>query len=71
MEKFFQGSKPINLGPTTITWHQAITIIVAVLVAIVLRVVLTRMRIGIAIRGAGRRPGALVAQRRPHGLGRR
>lgn len=52
MEKFFQSSQPINLGPTTITWHQAITIIVAIVVAVVLRLVLTRMRIGIAMRAS-------------------
>lgn len=52
MEKFFQSSTPIDLGPTTITWHQAITIIVAIVVAVVLRLVLTRMRIGIAMRAS-------------------
>ncbi len=52
MEKFFQSSRPIDLGPTTITWHQAITIIVAIVVAIALRLVLTRMRIGIAMRAS-------------------
>ena len=52
MAKFFETNPPIHLGPTTITWHQAITIGVAILVAIVLRVVLTRFRIGIAMRAA-------------------
>lgn len=52
MEKFFQSSKPIDIGPTTITWHQAITIVVAIIVAVVLRLVLTRMRIGIAMRAS-------------------
>lgn len=49
---FLAGNKPINLGATTITWHQAITIGVAIAVAIGLRLVLTRARIGIAMRAA-------------------
>lgn len=52
MSKFFQSSTPIDLGPTTITWHQAITIIVAIVAAIALRIVLTRFRFGIAMRAA-------------------
>ncbi len=52
MSKFFQSSTPIDLGPTTITWHQAITIIVAIMAAIGLRLVLTRFRFGIAMRAA-------------------
>ncbi len=52
MSKFFQTSTPINLGPTTITWHQAITIIVAIVAAVGLRLVLTRFRFGIAMRAA-------------------
>lgn len=52
MSKFFQTSTPINLGPTTITWHQAITIGVAIAAAIGLRIVLTRFRFGIAMRAA-------------------
>ncbi len=52
MSKFFASSPTINLGPTTITWHQAITIGVAILVAIGLRIALTRFRFGIAMRAA-------------------
>ncbi|MGZ4678080.1 MAG: ABC transporter permease, partial [Acidimicrobiia bacterium] len=52
MSKFFQSNAPIDLGPTTITWHQATTIVVAILAAILLRVVLTRFRVGIAMRAA-------------------
>ena len=52
MSKFFQTSTPIDLGPTTITWHQAITIMVAIVAAIGLRLVLTRFRFGIAMRAA-------------------
>lgn len=52
MSKFFASSAPINVGPTTITWHQAITIGVAIVAAIGLRLVLTRFRFGIAMRAA-------------------
>ncbi|MBM3673681.1 MAG: ABC transporter permease [Actinobacteria bacterium] len=52
MPSFFEGRTPIDLGPTTITWHQAITIAVAIAVAIGLRIFLTRARIGIAMRAA-------------------
>jgi branched-chain amino acid transport system permease protein len=49
MNRFFQG-RTIDLGVTTITYHQAITIIVAVLVAVGLRFLLFRTRIGVAMR---------------------
>ncbi len=52
MANFFATSAPIDLGPTTITIHQAITIGIAILVAIGLRLLLTRPRIGIAMRAA-------------------
>ncbi|HEY3724127.1 MAG TPA: ABC transporter permease [Acidimicrobiia bacterium] len=52
MSTFFSSSAPIDLGPTTITIHQAITIGVAILVAVGLRLLLTRTRIGIAMRAA-------------------
>ncbi len=52
MARFFESSRPITLGPTTITWHQAITILVAIGAAILLRIVLTRFRFGIAMRAA-------------------
>lgn len=52
MATFFESSRPIDLGPTTITWHQAITIGVAIAVAVGLRLVLTRLRIGVAMRAA-------------------
>jgi branched-chain amino acid transport system permease protein len=52
MANFYATSKPLNIGPTTITIHQAITIGIAILVAIFLRLVLTRLRIGIAMRAA-------------------
>ena len=52
MSRFFESSGPITIGPTTITWHQLITILVAIGAAILLRVVLTRFRFGIAMRAA-------------------
>jgi branched-chain amino acid transport system permease protein len=52
MANFYATNPPINLGPTTITIHQAITIGVAIFVAIFLRLVLTKTRIGIAMRAA-------------------
>lgn len=49
---FFAGRKPIHLGPATITWHQALTMIVAVLVAVGLRILLYRTRRGAEMRAA-------------------
>lgn len=66
MQNFFATSKPIDLGPTTITWHQLITIVVAVGVAIALRFVLYRLRIGIAMRAAvDDRPLSMLNGARP------
>ncbi len=52
MFKFLQDKQPVSIGPTTITWHQIITIGVAIAAAIILRIVLTRFRFGIAMRAA-------------------
>jgi branched-chain amino acid transport system permease protein len=49
MAQFFRG-QTIDLGVTTITYHQAITIAVAVLVAVGLRFLLFRTRVGVAMR---------------------
>ena len=49
MDTFYRG-ETIDLGVTTITYHQAITIGVAVLVAVGLRFLLYRTRIGVAMR---------------------
>jgi branched-chain amino acid transport system permease protein len=48
---FFANSAPINLGPATVTWQQAITMFVAVAVALALRILLFRTRIGTEMRG--------------------
>lgn len=67
MQTFFSQSKPIDLGPTTITVHQAITIGIAIFVAIGLRLLLTRTRIGIAMRAAvDDRPLSTLNGARPH-----
>lgn len=49
MTQFFEG-QVIDLGVTTITYHQATTIVVAVLVAVGLRLLLHRTRVGVAMR---------------------
>jgi branched-chain amino acid transport system permease protein len=49
MEQFFPG-ETLDLGVTTITYHQAITIVAAVLVAVGLRFLLYRTRIGVSMR---------------------
>jgi branched-subunit amino acid ABC-type transport system permease component len=66
MANFFATRAPIDLGATTITIHQAITIGIAIAVAIILRIVLTRPRIGIAMRAAvDDRPLAALNGARP------
>ncbi len=47
---FFQDHRPFHIGQATITWHQALTMVVAVLVAVTLRVVLFRTRTGAEMR---------------------
>jgi branched-chain amino acid transport system permease protein len=47
---FFPNAAPLRIGPTTVTWHQAITMIVAVAVAAGLRVLLYRTRTGTEMR---------------------
>lgn len=47
---FFADREPFHLGAATITWHQALTMLVAVLVAVGLRVLLYRTRTGAEMR---------------------
>ncbi|GAB2824755.1 hypothetical protein GCM10022221_23450 [Actinocorallia aurea] len=47
---FFADADPIRLGPATVTWHQAITMIVAIAVAVGLRVLMFRTRVGAEMR---------------------
>ncbi len=49
MRQFFQGEK-ISFGVTTITYQQAITVVVALAVAVGLRFLLYRTRIGVSMR---------------------
>ena len=49
LDKFF-GNNKVNIGSINVTWHDIITIIVAVLVAIGLRLLLYRTRIGVSMR---------------------
>ncbi|MFD1814561.1 ABC transporter permease subunit [Rhodococcus gannanensis] len=50
LPKFFASSTPIRIGEVTITWHQVLTMVVAVAVAIGLRILLTRSRTGTEMR---------------------
>jgi branched-chain amino acid transport system permease protein len=50
MGKFFESHKPIDLGVTTITYHQAITMGTAIVVAVGLRFLLYRTRMGVSMR---------------------
>src|SRR5215472_9504520 len=47
---FFANTSALNIGPATITWHQIITMIVAVVVAVALRLLLYRTRTGAEMR---------------------
>jgi branched-chain amino acid transport system permease protein len=47
---FFPGSASIHIGPASVTWQQIITMIVAIAVAIGLRVLLYNTRIGTQMR---------------------
>jgi len=50
LSTFFADEAPIHLGPATITWHQAITMLVAVAFAVGLRLLLYRTRAGAEMR---------------------
>ncbi|MFD6103225.1 ABC transporter permease [Nocardia salmonicida] len=50
LPRFFAEQRPLHLGAVTITWHQALTMIVAVVVAVVLRILLYRTRTGAEMR---------------------
>lgn len=47
---FFENSKGVQIGDITATWHRIITVVVALLVAVALRWLLYRTRIGISMR---------------------
>lgn len=50
LSTFFAERAPIHIGPATITWHQAVTMAVAVAVAAGLRILLYRTRTGAEMR---------------------
>ncbi|WP_024804480.1 ABC transporter permease [Nocardia sp. BMG51109] len=50
LPRFFADRSSIDLGPVTLTWHQALTMAVAVAVAVVLRILLFRTRTGAEMR---------------------
>ena len=69
MRTFFQGEH-IDLGVTTITYHQAITMATAVVVAAGLRILLYRTRIGVSMRAnVDDRNLALLNGARPNRVG--
>lgn len=47
---FFENTKGVQIGDITATWHRIITVVVALLVAVGLRFLLYRTRIGISMR---------------------
>ena len=49
---FYDSKKPMDVFSTSVTYHQAITMGVAILVALALRFLLYRTRIGIAMRAS-------------------
>ncbi len=48
--KPFFGSKAIHLGDVSVSWHQIVTVIIALLVAVGLRLFLYQTRIGLSMR---------------------
>ncbi|WP_330255724.1 ABC transporter permease [Nocardia sp. NBC_00565] len=50
LPRFFAEQRPFHVGAVTITWHQALTMIVAIVVAVVLRILLYRTRTGAEMR---------------------
>lgn len=50
LDHFYQQSKGIELGSVVATWHRIITVIIALVVAVALRWLLYRTRLGISMR---------------------
>ena len=50
LPQFFQDTKGVQLGDVTATWHRIITVVIALLVALGLRFLLYRTRLGISMR---------------------
>src|SRR3954451_3618447 len=49
LDHFWEGNK-ISIGPVNVTWHSAFAFVVAIVIALVLRVVLFRTRAGVTMR---------------------
>ena len=64
LPEFFADKHGIDIGDVVLTWHRFVTIVVAVLIAIFLRILLYRSRTGVAMR-------AVVDNRELAGLQRR
>jgi branched-chain amino acid transport system permease protein len=47
---FYESSKGVEFGDVTATWHRIITVVVALVIAVVLRTLLYRTRLGISMR---------------------
>jgi branched-chain amino acid transport system permease protein len=66
---FFESTKGVKIGDVTATWHRIITVALALVIALVLRTLLYRTRLGIAMRAVvdnrslaglnGARPGVI------------
>jgi len=52
LNEFYSNKHPIRIFSTAVTWHQLITILVAIFVALGLRTLLYRTRIGVAMRAS-------------------
>ncbi|MEX1218119.1 MAG: ABC transporter permease [Acidimicrobiales bacterium] len=50
LPQFFQNTQGVQLGEVTATWHRIITVVVALLVALGLRFLLYKTRLGISMR---------------------
>ena len=50
LDHFYEQSKGVQLGSVIATWHRIITVVIALLVAVVLRWLLYRTRLGISMR---------------------
>lgn len=50
LPQFFQNSSGVKIGDVTATWHRIITVLIALVVAFLLRALLYRTRLGISMR---------------------
>lgn len=50
MSRFFASASPVQVGPTTVTVHQLVTVAVAVVAAVGLRLLMYRTRLGVTMR---------------------